>query len=144
LSTRYRCPAPSIAAPRGEIRPRASVRLDWPFAKLNCPSTTSAVVSPAAPGVPGEPPPEASGLKYSTTRLLPLSVTYRLPVTSGDAETGLHSASALGAPLLPSQLLAVKSPPCPNTRSAVVSPADPGVPGVPPPSALGLLYSSTR
>src|SRR5208282_1543890 len=58
--------------------------------------------------------------------------------------SGLQRVSALVFPLAPSQLAAVKSPPWPNTRSAVVSPDDPGVPDVPPPGANGLSYSSTR
>jgi len=53
------------------------------------------------------------------------------PLASPPAAPSLHATVA-------------KLPFWPKARSAVVSPAEPGVPGVPPPPARGSSYSSTR
>ncbi len=85
------------------------------------PKTRSAVVSPELPGVPGVPPPLASGLRYSRTRKLFESAANRSPSGSVVSPRGPHSESAL-ITLAPLQSPVVKIPPCPNTLSATVSP----------------------
>jgi ATP-dependent Clp protease ATP-binding subunit ClpC len=93
-----------------------------------------------------------SGWSYSSTRLSPKSTIKRSPAASTATALGVHRVSALGGVPIGgeklkfklAQTLVVKSPFCPNTRSAVVSPTEPGTPGVPPPGASGSSYSSTR
>src|SRR5579863_10426609 len=75
-----------------------AVKVDWP-------STKSAVVSPAEPGVPGVPPPGADGLRYPSTRVLKSSTTHRL----SNLSTATPFGSAIRVALVP-QVSVVKLP----------------------------------
>src|SRR5579859_6087009 len=75
-------------------------------------------------------PAEESGESYSSTRLFPESLTYKLSALSSATLTGPHSESA--AIRFRLQKLVVKLPAWPKTRSAVVS------------LVKGVLYSRTR
>lgn len=90
-------------APLGAIPPPTPPHADMvklPF----WPKTTSAVTSPELPGVPGDPPPAATGFRYSSTRLLLMSLTNKSPALSSAKPLKLQMPSALGAgsPELPS------------------------------------------
>src|ERR1700730_4416204 len=82
----------------------------------------------------------ANGVKYSSTRLLLVSATYKLLSLSSASAVGLHSPSEVGGTSVaksPVQWVCVKSR-CPNTRLAL-GPSDPI-----PAAVNGVVYSRIR
>ena len=117
-----RSPFASRLTPAGVQSPMAVALSHPPVVKVvplpPCPKTRSAVVSPA-PVIALIAP---SGWLNSSTRELPMSATNRSPFESETSPLGVHSVLALVAPP-PLHDPAVKIPPCPNTVSAIESPA---------------------
>src|SRR5579885_3828395 len=118
VSAMYRTPALSISIPPGrhsvpELARFCAPWLHWPVVKLPaCPNTWSAILSPE-PGWPVL----TSGVLYSSTRLFPVSDTYRFPELSTATPLGAHRLLALRPPLL--QAVEKKSG-CPITASAAL------------------------
>src|SRR5258708_29020835 len=135
-----RSPALSSAMPPGDKSVLSlSPLVDSKFVLVNdpfWPNTSSAVVSPPDPGIPGKVPPWA-GVKYSSTRWLPDSETKRSRAdskVSPDSNPTKQRLSAVGAAAARLHLLLVKLPSCPSTMLAVIL--------LPP--AMGLAYSTMR
>src|ERR1039458_9812598 len=110
----YRFPDPSRAIPPGDNRVVAlSPLVAWKVVVVNdpfWPNTSSAVVSPGDPGVPGDVP-ACAGVKYSSTRLFPESDRNRSPLDSNvnpESNPTKQRLSAVGAAAPQLQALLVK------------------------------------